>query len=90
MLKLYGGTAKNYTKVKTEKVSRPFKPDADSTLSEQVMTWHREVERINAARAEAKEKKDRSRKRNGGGLRRELIALGITFDEQGNAVVPMM
>jgi hypothetical protein len=89
MSKLYGGTAKNYTKVKTEKVTRPFKPDTESTLAEQVATWHQEVERINAAKAEAKEKRERSRKQHGGGgLRRELIALGIKFDEDGNPVVP--
>jgi hypothetical protein len=87
MSKLYSGTAKNYLKPKTDKVCRPFKPNSGATLSEQVMTWHGEVERLNAARAEAKERKERSRKRNGGRLRRELIALGIAFDEDDNPVL---
>jgi SOS response regulatory protein OraA/RecX len=87
MSKLYSGTAKRYTKRNAEKVSRPFKPDTETTLAEQVATWHQEVERINEAKAQAKVKRDLSRQQYGGrGLRRELTALGVTFDNDGNLV----
>jgi hypothetical protein len=89
MSKLYSGTAKSYTKLKTDKVSRPFKPDTESTLAEQVATWHQELGRIHTAKAQAKAKRDLSQQQYGGrGLLRELIALGMTFDNAGNLVVP--
>jgi hypothetical protein len=83
MLKLYTGTAKSFQGNRTR-----FKPNTNTSLSDQMLTWHHEVELLNEAKAEAKEKRKHSN--NKVKLRRELVGLGVTFDAAGNPVLPMM
>jgi hypothetical protein len=90
MLKLYSGTTKDFPGEKKNTTgAQLFKPDTTTTLSDQIVTWHRQVQLMEEVKARDQEKKQRLRRRTCGMLHQELIALGVTFTEAGDPVLPM-